>query len=1631
VRTPLLLSSAFVTIFLFVGISYAHCYGSAVSPSSGDTSTTFNFCGSTNDFPSLLIDGTFKGLLTSDSLGKCTDLTGIEYEFSMSGTELSSGTHTYTVYTGHGDCDGTFEITSGPVVASGAEGFEGTFPPSGWTTGGDANWFEDSSAKFEGTYSAASGAISHLQATYLKVTKTYSSDGQIKFYWKVSSEDGWDYLIFYVDGVQKDVISGEEDWQQKTYPITAGTHTFEWRYETDGYVLSGSNRGWLDKVEFIGTGGDGAPPVRSSGQPKGTIKITNPTLSLNTDESATCKYSTTAGTSYDSMTNTFSTTGETLHSQPLSGLTDGIKIYYVRCIDSAGNKNTDDYPIAFTVDTTPPSTSIVSVGGDTSSPYYDNVNDEVTQTVINGEFGMSCRWYTSDVAYDPGSGTACTTLGSQVTCTVSTTSGSYTRYVACADAAGNGQNSSQNLDISWIVDYTPPTCSISGITESSSYAYVSGSTIYYSTASTGIFDVAVSASDSGSGVKHVEFPTTVSSGGTDSSSPYSWTYNWDTLDTFDSIAYVLCYDNANNFVTTGFRVYRDTSSPYSGSIIYTNGYYTTSVPIILNPGLDTQSGINIASDYIERQEATLSVGTCGNFGSWSIVASDPATKWTDTNVAHAKCYKYRYSVRDNVYNLATYTSGGSFYLDSIAKVDTTPPSAGQAEIYSGTTYQSGSNYWYKGTVSIRAPAADSESLISVCEYTLNGVFPGSSATYDGTYCKKDLISPASNIIINLINFKATNGAGVPTTGTSRIYTYDNTPPTTGISATSPPGGASYTFNTPTTNNVQVTLSCADNAGGSGCASGYPKYCTDSSNTCPPSTTYSSPFTISAEGTTYVRYQSEDNLGNTETISRTVIKDTTPPTGSVSINGGAAYTSSTSVTLSLSCSDASGCTHMKISNTLAGLGTATIEAYTSSKAWPLLSGDGTKAAYVVYGDGAGNWMPDGSAVADTIDLDTTKPYSDITTTPPTWLTSNLGLSVTDSDTGSGVSTCSYHVCDNNPSCTWTQLNAARTCSSSFTVTVGSTGDCKTQGSNKCQIQVLATDVAGNTGDITISGDNFITTNVDYTPPTGSVSINGGAAYTSSTSVTLSLSCSDASGCTHMKVSNTLSGISTATAEAYATPKAWTLLSGDGTKTVYVVYRDGAGNWMPDGSAVADTIDLDTTPPTGSTVEIPSNTNHYRPATMPTSFSGKAKDNAGGGGLNANSVTFYIKSASDNNYWTGSTWTSSITWLPTVHVATTGDTEVTWTSSATLPAWSDGTYYSKAKTTDKVAYTFEGSEISFVYDSIPPVTNIDSPAASIWFKSDFTLQYDTTDVNIDICSISTKDGVGSWIERSTACGNEKTLTITVGSGKYCASEGSNACSIKVYAKDKSTNSNEVTRSFSIDLTPPTIDSLTHSPDIITPEIDVTIISEASDSLSGISDIKIYVEGQLKRTCTSSPCLYISRYDPGTYHYYTEATDKVGNMKSSSTQQFKSVVPEAIPLKSGWNLFSIPYKTFGFALSTCEGGRNFYNYDTVTKTWNIVKNVEDVQGGKGYWVYSANACEIKIIGNQEVLSNDIDMISGWNQIGSPNTEPDFNSIKCSGGSIDTILSYDTGINEWKVLTGNPNLEKYKGYFVKASCP
>ena len=57
--------------------------------------------------------------------------------------------------------------------------------------------------------------------------------------------------------------------------------------------------------------GDTTPPVRSNGLPTGTLNsgTTQATLSLTTDENATCRYATMPGVAYSAMSNTFTPTG--------------------------------------------------------------------------------------------------------------------------------------------------------------------------------------------------------------------------------------------------------------------------------------------------------------------------------------------------------------------------------------------------------------------------------------------------------------------------------------------------------------------------------------------------------------------------------------------------------------------------------------------------------------------------------------------------------------------------------------------------------------------------------------------------------------------------------------------------------------------------------------------------------------------------------------------------------------------------------------------------------------------------------------------------------------------------------------------------------------------------------------------------------------------------------------------------------------------------------------------------------------------------------------------------------------------------------------------------------------------------
>jgi len=235
---------------------------------------------------------------------------------------------------------------------------------------------------------------------------------------------------------------------------------------------------------------------------------------------------------------------------------------------------------------------------------------------------------------------------------------------------------------SFSIDTTDPSCSFNSIAQNTNqeYQHVSGTTIWYNTDSGGSFTVYINADDGGvvgSGINRVDFPLTVSGGGSDSSppSPYEWLYTWDTTDSFDATVTAMCVDNVGHTSTTTFRVDLDTSGPSGGSIDYPNGLWNLSdVSVDFGTVDDSESGINASTASLYRRERPLSGGSCVGAGwtPWGApIATGPGAappNYLDSNIQNAKCYQYKYEIYDKVLNLGSYEQP-TYEL----KVDLIPP----------------------------------------------------------------------------------------------------------------------------------------------------------------------------------------------------------------------------------------------------------------------------------------------------------------------------------------------------------------------------------------------------------------------------------------------------------------------------------------------------------------------------------------------------------------------------------------------------------------------------------------------------------------------------------------------------------------------------------------------------------------------------------------------------------------------------------------------------------------------------------------------------------------------------------------------------------------------------------------------
>lgn len=153
----------------------------------------------------------------------------------------------FSFTTSAGSYSSNFDFST--IVTPAIEDFEtGDFSQFDWQLSGNANWQTETYNVYEGQYSAMSGNISSNQSSTLMISLDVQFDDDISFMMKISSEANYDSLSFRIDNMSKGHWSGGGEWTAKTYPVTAGMHTFTWKYQKDGAFSDGDDCAYLDNI---------------------------------------------------------------------------------------------------------------------------------------------------------------------------------------------------------------------------------------------------------------------------------------------------------------------------------------------------------------------------------------------------------------------------------------------------------------------------------------------------------------------------------------------------------------------------------------------------------------------------------------------------------------------------------------------------------------------------------------------------------------------------------------------------------------------------------------------------------------------------------------------------------------------------------------------------------------------------------------------------------------------------------------------------------------------------------------------------------------------------------------------------------------------------------------------------------------------------------------------------------------------------------------------------------------------------------------------------------------------------------------------------------------------------------------
>lgn len=463
------------------------------------------------------------------------------------------------------------------------------------------------------------------------------------------------------------------------------------------------------------------------------------------------------------------------------------------------------------------------------------------------------------------------------------------------------------------------------------------------------------------------------------------------------------------------------------------------------------------------------------------------------------------------------------------------------------------------------------------------------------------------------------------------------------------------------------------------------------------------------------------------------------------------------------------------------------------------------------------------------IDTTAPIAFTpVATPATWTNSDVSLAFSTTDASSGVA--SYQVKIDSGSYS--------TQTSPYTIVVSGLSD----GAHTATVKAI--DAVGNYREAVATDFQ-----VDKTAPTGgAISIDEGS-YTTDTSVSLTLSASDAtSGMYQIGISENDTDY---TWSAYATSKSYTITGSQGLITIYVKFKDTAGNIS---GVATDTIRYDPTPP--STPGQPSATtptNIVRPA---WGWSASTDTNSG---INKYEVQL------DSGSW--------------IDIGNT----TSWTTSSDLSA---GTHTLKTRSTDNAGnLSFESVAGSVLVDLTAPtisaftINNNDATATS----TSVTLQITTSDASAGLAGRKfSQDGVtySDWEScDNTTCNLAKSYTLNDGDGTK---------TVHIKTKDAAGNeSNASSDTILLDTTGPGAFSL-YSPanNSWTNSTSVHLTWESAvDLASGLQKYQLYLDDAIinSNIASNTTSYDLSDLPIGTHTWQIKAVDNLNNETLSEKRTF----------------------------------------------------------------------------------------------------------------------------------------------------